>query len=59
MSIRIVMIIFNEIFLIVAFSSSVKGVGVVAGGPYYCARGDFGAANANCMKVASMIGKSL
>ncbi|KAG2392078.1 hypothetical protein C9374_013563 [Naegleria lovaniensis] len=39
----------------VAFSSSNRGVGVFAGGPYYCARGDFATANAACMKVASMI----
>ena len=39
----------------VAFSKTVRGAGVFAGGPYYCAQNDFAKANAGCMKVASMI----
>lgn len=34
----------------VAHSSLVKGVGVVAGGPYYCAQGNLWAAYYNCMQ---------
>lgn len=34
----------------VSYSSLVKGVGVIAGGPYYCARGSAWAAIYNCMK---------
>ena len=33
----------------VAHSSLVKGVGVIAGGPYYCAQGNLWAAYYNCM----------
>jgi len=32
----------------VGFSALVKGVGVIAGGPYYCAQGDIGKATALC-----------
>jgi hypothetical protein len=32
----------------VAYSSSLKGAGIVAGGPYYCARGDVGTATSKC-----------
>ena len=32
----------------VAFSALIKGVGVIAGGPYYCAQGDIGKATALC-----------
>ena len=32
----------------VAFSALVRGVGVIAGGPYYCAQGDTGKATALC-----------
>jgi hypothetical protein len=32
----------------VAYSSIVKGVGVIAGGPYYCAQGDVGIATTRC-----------
>lgn len=39
----------------VAYSSSIVGSGIFAGGPFYCAQGDFATANAACMKVASMI----
>ncbi|KAL9653004.1 hypothetical protein ABK040_015519 [Willaertia magna] len=39
----------------IAFSKSIKGVGVFAGGPYYCSVSDFATANAACMKVPSMI----
>ena len=34
----------------VAHSSLVKGAGVLAGGPYYCAQGSVWAARYNCMK---------
>jgi poly(3-hydroxybutyrate) depolymerase len=34
----------------VAHSASVAGVGVIAGGPYYCAQGSLFAAMYNCMK---------
>ena len=33
----------------VAHSASVKGVGAIAGGPYYCAQGSFWTAYFNCM----------
>lgn len=33
----------------VAYSATVKGAGVVAGGPYYCAQGSLWAAYYNCM----------
>lgn len=36
----------------VAFSSSVRGAGVLAGGPYYCAEGSVSRALANCMEPA-------
>ena len=39
----------------VAFSRTVRGAGIFAGGPYYCAQNDFAKANAGCMKVPSMI----
>jgi hypothetical protein len=32
----------------VAYSSILKGAGIVAGGPYYCARGDVGTATRKC-----------
>jgi hypothetical protein len=32
----------------VAYSSILKGAGIVAGGPYYCARGDIGTATSKC-----------
>jgi hypothetical protein len=32
----------------VAYSSSLKGAGVVAGGPYYCAQGDVATATSKC-----------
>jgi hypothetical protein len=32
----------------VAYSSIIKGVGVIAGGPYYCAQGDVGIATTRC-----------
>lgn len=35
----------------VAFSSSVKGAGIVAGGPYLCARGDQSTATSVCSCV--------
>lgn len=35
----------------VAFSSFVKGAGIVAGGPYYCARGDLQTATSVCSCV--------
>ena len=34
----------------VAYSSLVRGAGVIAGGPYYCAAGAVGRALANCME---------
>ena len=34
----------------VAHSATVRGVGAIAGGPYYCARGALSAAYYNCMK---------
>ena len=34
----------------VAYSASVSGAAILAGGPWYCARGDLGAALAACMK---------
>eukprot|EP00698_Gefionella_okellyi_P026236 TRINITY_DN9920_c0_g1_i1.p1 TRINITY_DN9920_c0_g1~~TRINITY_DN9920_c0_g1_i1.p1 ORF type:complete len:332 (+),score=31.90 TRINITY_DN9920_c0_g1_i1:130-996(+) len=36
----------------VAFSSVFKGVGVVAGGPFYCARGKLSRATESCMSIA-------
>lgn len=34
-----------------AFSSQVSGVGLIAGGPFYCAKGDMNAALNQCMKT--------
>jgi len=39
----------------VAFSASVTGVGVVAGGPYYCAEGSETKALTDCMSTPEMI----
>jgi len=33
-----------------AWSSVIKGVGVIAGGPFYCAQGNIAAATTDCMK---------
>ena len=35
----------------IAFSSTVKGAGIVAGGPYFCARGSQTTATGPCMKA--------
>lgn len=39
----------------VALSGTVKGAAVFAGGPYWCAEGDFGKANTNCMALGTNI----
>ncbi|EGG23646.1 polyhydroxybutyrate depolymerase [Cavenderia fasciculata] len=39
----------------VAFSSIVSGVGVIAGGPYYCAKGNVVDATTECMSTPSLI----
>lgn len=40
---------FMAVQLAVAHSATVAGVGVVAGGPFYCAQGNIGRALSNCM----------
>ena len=37
----------------VAYSQMVRGAGILAGGPYYCAQGVLGRALANCMEPSS------
>jgi len=39
----------------VAFSSSVSGAGIVAGGPYWCSQGNVAVALSECMRDPSMI----
>ena len=39
----------------VAYSSLVSGVGVIAGGPYYCAQGDVGIATRKCSCTGSSL----
>ena len=39
----------------VAFSSIIKGAGIIAGGPYYCAQGSLNTALAACMNASSPI----
>ena len=39
----------------VAFSSIIKGAGIIAGGPYYCAQGSLQTAVAACMNASSPV----
>ncbi|TFW00534.1 PHA-depolymerase-like protein [Oxalobacteraceae bacterium OM1] len=39
---------FMAVQVSVAYSSIIKGAGIVAGGPYYCAQGDLGIATTRC-----------
>ena len=39
----------------VAFSKTIKGVGILAGGPYLCAQGLVNIAVSSCMKTPSLI----
>ena len=46
---------FMAVQLDVAFSSIIKGAGIIAGGPYYCAQGVLDTAVAKCMNASTPI----